>query len=570
MGISRRPTGAVRTASGSHALDIRVADSFWSRFRGLMLTRGLKDDSGLMLKKCSSIHTAFMLYPIDLVYVDDAGVVLQASGTVRPWSMDRFNGDGLFVLPWRRTRVHAVELSAGTISRLSIRPGDVFSDGVTTSMNVASGAAPSRMVRSRERGAAMVEFAVVGPLITLFGLATAQYGLLFNAKNMVNHSAFMAARAGSFGNANIDTIRAAYIRGLIPLYGGIKNAGDIGPLLTKIGEDTVGHIKIEVLSPTKESFEDWNDPRLQKLLDTKGKRVIPNRNLARNLSDKNALMQLGVNHTVENVENNWVKSKSGQSLQDANVLKLRITHGYEPKVPVMKSIYTTYLRWLNTEPAADFRTLQIESGRIPIVSHVTVQMQTDAIESDNTSIPGMGNAGKPKDPGPSPKPKNEPPKCKTILCSDPEQSLEPFVDGGGPTDGGSCPIPKTEVSLDSDVLFAFGKSDLTADGKAKLDKLIADAKAAKDKGETYSSVNVIGHTDQLGSPAINDPLSLARAKSVKDYLVSKGFPTSQYTIEGKGSREPVVSMSACQGKTDAALKDCLAPNRRVVIELIKG
>ncbi|MBI5926297.1 MAG: DUF192 domain-containing protein [Aquabacterium sp.] len=570
MGISRRASGAIRTVSGSHALDIRIADSFWSRFKGLMLTRELKDDAGLLLKKCSSIHTAFMLYPIDLLYVDDSGVVLQTSGTIRPWSTDRFRGQGLFVLPWRRTRVHAVELPAGTISGLSIRPGDVLNDGTSSPSDVTLASQPSKLAHSKERGAALVEFAVVGPLITLFGLGTAQYGLLFNAKNMVNHSAFMAARAGSFGNANIDTIRTAYIRGLIPLYGGVKNVGDIAPLLTKIGEDTVGHIKIEVLSPTKESFEDWNDPRLQKLLDTKGKRVIPNRNLARNLSDKSALMALGVNHTVSNIENNWVKSKSGQSLQDANILKLRITHGYEPKVPVMKTIYMAYLRWLNTEPAADFRTLQIESGRIPIVSHVTVQMQTDAIESDNTSIPGMGNAGKPKDPGVPPKPKNEPPKCQTILCSDPEQSLEPIVDGGGPSDGGSCPIPKTEVSLDSDVLFAFGKSDLTADGKAKLDKLIADAKAAKDKGETYASVNVIGHTDQLGSPAINDPLSLARAKAVKDYLVSKGFPTGQYTIEGKGSRAPVVSMSACEGKTDAALKDCLAPNRRVVIELIKG
>ena len=55
--------------------------------------------------------------------------------------------------------------------------------------------------RNRQLGSAMIEFVVVGPVLTLIGMVILQYSLLFNAKNMVNHASFMAARAGSMGNA---------------------------------------------------------------------------------------------------------------------------------------------------------------------------------------------------------------------------------------------------------------------------------------------------------------------------------------------------------------------------------
>jgi hypothetical protein len=51
-------------------------------------------------------------------------------------------------------------------------------------------------------------------------LAVLQYGMLFFAKNQFNHAVFMAARAGSMGNANLGTIKSVYAKALISLYGG--------------------------------------------------------------------------------------------------------------------------------------------------------------------------------------------------------------------------------------------------------------------------------------------------------------------------------------------------------------
>ena len=76
---------------------------------------------------------------------------------------------------------------------------------------------PYQVLR-RQHGSVMIEFTIVGPIITLLGLAILQYGLLFFAKNQINHASFMAARAGSVGNADVGKVKTAYIRALIPLY----------------------------------------------------------------------------------------------------------------------------------------------------------------------------------------------------------------------------------------------------------------------------------------------------------------------------------------------------------------
>ncbi|WP_373922144.1 TadE/TadG family type IV pilus assembly protein, partial [Duganella sp. Leaf61] len=65
--------------------------------------------------------------------------------------------------------------------------------------------APVRVARrNRQRGAAVVELAVVAPILTIMGLGTVQYSQLFFAKNQLDHAAMLAARAGSVGNAKLD------------------------------------------------------------------------------------------------------------------------------------------------------------------------------------------------------------------------------------------------------------------------------------------------------------------------------------------------------------------------------
>ena len=71
-------------------------------------------------------------------------------------------------------------------------------------------------------------------------------------------------------------------------------------------------------------------------------------------------------------------------------------------------------------------------------------------------------------------------------------------------------------------------------------------------------VRIVGHTDSTGSDAINNPLSIDRAESVRDYLAGKGVAASRVETEGRGSREPVADNGTDAGR---------AQNRRVEIFL---
>ena len=115
---------------------------------------------------------------------------------------------------------------------------------------------------------------------------------------------------------------------------------------------------------------------------------------------------------------------------------MRITHGYEPKIPLIHSIYTKYLQWLDTHSDA-FNTAQINAGRIPVVSHVILQMQSDAIEPGNpVSLPGPGNNGQPTDPGDPPVVTSAPPDCLTIGCTVGNTPVVPPCDPS--TDANGC------------------------------------------------------------------------------------------------------------------------------------
>jgi outer membrane protein OmpA-like peptidoglycan-associated protein/uncharacterized membrane protein (UPF0127 family) len=555
------------THAGPASLQVEIADTFWSRFKGLMWRNALPRGQAMLLKNCDSVHTAWMRFPIDLVYLDAKGQVLGTRQRVMPWrasacsAAERRRGHG---------SIDTLELASGEVSRMGLRAG----------MSLNWGAAPAgqegqvartapRTASGAQRGVAMVEFAIAGPILILLGLASVQYGLLYNAKNVINHASFMGARAGSMANARIDTVRTAYVRGLLPLYGGGRNATEIAESLGRASADFATSSRIELLNPTRESFDDWHDPRLQATLQTNGKRVIPNRQLARNLGDRATLESLGDQRNVREVAGSWVKAKSGQSLSDANLLKIRITHGYRPSVPLMGMVYNRFLRWMDTGNDA-FATTLLNQGRIPVVSHVTVQMQTDAIEGSNVSSPGMGNDGAPKDPGTPPPTTNQPaPWCTTAGCSQVPRPTDPGGQGN-PTpckagDCQSCPIPPQDTKLPADILFEFDKATLTESGINALKQVIAEAKSAAQSGTNLDGLKVIGHTDQIGTDAVNDALSKRRADAVAAYLRENGFPGKNITTEGRGSREPEVTMEACSGTTDKALQDCLAPNRRVVL-----
>lgn len=96
---------------------VRVADGFWQRFRGLMLTPEPTEGEGLLLSPCNSIHMMFMLYPIDAIFLD-AGLKIKALyEKLPPWiGLSRLHRDVSSVL----------ELRSGTINKIGVRVDDVL------------------------------------------------------------------------------------------------------------------------------------------------------------------------------------------------------------------------------------------------------------------------------------------------------------------------------------------------------------------------------------------------------------------------------------------------------------
>jgi outer membrane protein OmpA-like peptidoglycan-associated protein len=108
-----------------------------------------------------------------------------------------------------------------------------------------------------------------------------------------------------------------------------------------------------------------------------------------------------------------------------------------------------------------------------------------------------------------------------------------------------------KLNIPSDISFDVGRADIQPNFRPILDTF-----AQGMVRNPEARVRIIGHTDSTGSDAINNPLSLNRAASVRDYLTARGVPVGAITIDGRGSREPVASNDTAQGR---------ARNRRVEI-----
>ncbi len=117
----------------------------------------------------------------------------------------------------------------------------------------------------------------------------------------------------------------------------------------------------------------------------------------------------------------------------------------------------------------------------------------------------------------------------------------------------------------------FNKAEMTADNKADLDKFLAALqKPTKARAAVqFGAVVVTGHTDRIGGLKYNMALSEKRAVVVKDYIVSKGVDSKLIFWEGKGPKQPIPVTKFCDNKMKRKqLIECLAPNRRVTVEVV--
>ena len=119
-------------------------------------------------------------------------------------------------------------------------------------------------------------------------------------------------------------------------------------------------------------------------------------------------------------------------------------------------------------------------------------------------------------------------------------------------------------ALQSDATFAFGKADLNAAGKDQLDKNVV---AKLDSCASIKVMIITGHTDRIGSHQANQKLSEKRADAVKAYLAGKGAKADAVETMGAGKTQPVPGVKCDDKLPRKKLIECLAPNRRVVIEV---
>jgi outer membrane protein OmpA-like peptidoglycan-associated protein len=110
---------------------------------------------------------------------------------------------------------------------------------------------------------------------------------------------------------------------------------------------------------------------------------------------------------------------------------------------------------------------------------------------------------------------------------------------------------RLKLEIPSDITFDTGRAEIKPGMRPILDSF-----ATSLQQNPNTVVTIIGHTDSSGSDAINNPLSVNRAASTRDYLVQRGVPYQRIQIDGRGSHAPIASNDTPAGR---------AMNRRVEI-----
>jgi uncharacterized protein (UPF0333 family) len=221
--------------------------------------------------------------------------------------------------------------------------------------------------RARSRGQAAVEYIVMLPLLLLLLLGIVQFGLMFVAKTALDLAAFDGARNGAVENASATAIRSGIAEGLLPLYDvGIPETNTITYAQTledRAYVDTVVAnpltVRIQVLNPTPADFQnfgttiDYLEPNGQ--MGTY-QNAIPNARLLYN-----------------------TKTAGNVTIQDANVLRIRVDYCYHLIVPFVNTIIDTTMK---LDPGSAWDLQCYEQGGVPLVADGTALMQSPAVQSE--------------------------------------------------------------------------------------------------------------------------------------------------------------------------------------------
>ena len=110
---------------------------------------------------------------------------------------------------------------------------------------------------------------------------------------------------------------------------------------------------------------------------------------------------------------------------------------------------------------------------------------------------------------------------------------------------------RLKLDIPSDVSFDTGRYDIKSNFAPILNRFADGLRSTPNY-----TVDIIGHTDSTGSDAVNNPLSIARAESTRNFLTMRGISGARIQVEGRGSHQPIADNATADGR---------ARNRRVEI-----
>lgn len=108
-----------------------------------------------------------------------------------------------------------------------------------------------------------------------------------------------------------------------------------------------------------------------------------------------------------------------------------------------------------------------------------------------------------------------------------------------------------KLDIPSDISFDSGSANVRPEFQAVLNRFAQGMKTLPN-----AKVIIVGHTDNSGSAAVNDPLSLHRANATREYVVRQGISAARISTEGRGASQPIADNGTAAGR---------AKNRRVEI-----
>lgn len=193
---------------------------------------------------------------------------------------------------------------------------------------------------ARSRGVSMIETMLALPILLMLGLGIVHLGLIYQAKANLEYAALMAARVGASSSIDIDEMKREVKRRM--------KAAD----LRSGNLDDVSVVEISILNPDTSAFNDFGGPP------SDGAACASSYSNSCEIPNDNLMFR------PTNTES------SGLNIQDANILRIKVTYAYDTKVPLMKAFNK------------DMDVEGVESG-VELTAYATVRMQSPARITNN-------------------------------------------------------------------------------------------------------------------------------------------------------------------------------------------